>query len=412
MDTVEKIISTGLNVHEATQLNEELSLLRATLPKARLVINRGEWGRFKNKHLAALLSQLKDTTYDAEDLLRESDDQVLRQKMEEADQSWAGQLFSCSLDLAKKLICGSKTRIKEAQHKLDKAMAYLEGELNSVGLNIETVQRMPETSSVIGVRQVFGRDKERDLVIEKLGVMIGRDDKRDQVIELLGVPLTKGGAATARGKGKRVAVGADTKASGKKRLKGESSRAGARPGRAEAKCLGNVSVLPIVGMGRVGKTTLAQFIYNDPRVKAHFGVTRIWVCVSDLFDKKRITKEIIESITMKEYKSAHSLNALQLELTKQLKSRKFLLVLDDIWPNATDEWEAFYAPLRQGPEGSMILVTTRSQNVADLVTTNAWFEALTTFANDGMPAGSTGGDMAQHASSSISISNNGIALEA
>ncbi|EAZ00451.1 hypothetical protein OsI_22472 [Oryza sativa Indica Group] len=371
MDAMETLISTGINIHEATKLNNELSRLQATLPKARFLINRGEWGMFKNADLKTLLSQLKDTTYDAEDLLRESDDQALRQKMEDVDRSWAGQLLSSSLNLAKTLIRGSKTRIKEAQEKLDKAVADLEGALNSVGLSIEAVQHMPETSSVIGVPQVFGRDKERDLVIEKLGVcsMIGRDNQRDHVIELLGVPLITW-VSTARAKWKREAAtvtGTKSASSKTKKLKGESSRA---PRLDEAKCIGNVSVLPIFGIGGVGKTTLAQFIYNDPRVQAHFGNRRVWVCVSDLFNKRRITKEIIESFTRKEYKSLFSLEALQVELMEQMGRQKFLLVLDDIWPNANDDWESFYAPFKNGPKGSMILVTTRSQNVADFVATN------------------------------------------
>ncbi|KAF2926218.1 hypothetical protein DAI22_06g109400 [Oryza sativa Japonica Group] len=347
MDAVETIISTGINIYEATQLSDELSRLQATLPKARFLINRGEWGRFKNKDMAILLSQLKDTTYDAEDLLREFDDQALRQKMEDADRSWAGQLLSSSLNHAKTLIRGSKTRI-----------------------NIEAVQHMPETSSVIDVSQVFGRDKERDLVIEKLGVrsMIGRNSQRDQVIELLGVPLTRGAAARAKEKRAAATVTGTKSASCRtKKLKGESSRA---PRLDEAKCIGNVSVLPIFSIGGVGKSTLAQFIYNDPRVQAHFGKRRVWVCVSDLFDKRRITKEIIESFTKEEYKPLFSLDALQVEMMEQLGRRKFLLVLDDIWQEAIDEWESFYAPFKNGPKGSMILVTTRFTTVADRVATN------------------------------------------
>uniref|UniRef100_A0A0D3GF62 Uncharacterized protein n=1 Tax=Oryza barthii TaxID=65489 RepID=A0A0D3GF62_9ORYZ len=350
MDAVETIISTGINIHEATQLRNELSRLQATLPKARFLINRGEWGRFKNKDMAILLSQLKDTTYDAKDLLRESDDQALRQKMEDANGT------------------GS-----EAREKLDKAVADLEGVLNSVGVSIEAVQHMPETSSVICVSQVFGPDKERDLVIEKLGVcsMIGRDSQRDHVIELLGVPLiTRSGVARARAKGKRAAapvIGNTSASSRAKQLKRDSR---ARPRLAEAKCIDNVPVLPIFGIGGVGKTTLAQFIYNDPRVQAYFGNRRVWVCVSDLFDKKRVTKEIIESFNREEYKPLCGLDALQVELMEQLERQKFLLVLDDIWQEAIDEWESFYAPFKNGPKGSMIIVTTRFTTVADRVATN------------------------------------------
>lgn len=249
-------------------------------------------------------------------------------------------------------------------------MADLEGAINSVGLSIEAVQHMPETSSVIDVSQVFGRDKERDLVIEKLGVrsMIGRNSQRDQVIELLGVPLTRGAAARAKEKRAAATVTGTKSASCRtKKLKGESSRA---PRLDEAKCIGNVSVLPIFSIGGVGKSTLAQFIYNDPRVQAHFGKRRVWVCVSDLFDKRRITKEIIESFTKEEYKPLFSLDALQVEMMEQLGRRKFLLVLDDIWQEAIDEWESFYAPFKNGPKGSMILVTTRFTTVADRVATN------------------------------------------
>ena len=137
METLKTVISAVTTVHETTQLSDDLSRLRSSLPKAHIVINRAEWGSFKDKNLALLLSQLKDTTHDAEDLLRKFDDQVLQQNMEEANRSRAGQFVSSSLSLAKSMLSGNKTRVKEAQSRLDKVVAEIEGILNFIGLNVE-----------------------------------------------------------------------------------------------------------------------------------------------------------------------------------------------------------------------------------------------------------------------------------
>ncbi|KAI9185592.1 hypothetical protein LWI28_008625 [Acer negundo] len=123
----------------------------------------------------------------------------------------------------------------------------------------------------------------------------------------------------------------------------------------------NFGVVPIVGMGGIGKTTLAQQVYNDNRVEVFN--PKAWVCVSDDFDVVRISKAILELITSSSC-DLKELNAVQNRLKEALNGKKFLLVLDDVWSRSYDSWESLKAPFMAGAPGSKIIVTTRSTEVA------------------------------------------------
>ncbi|XVF82122.1 hypothetical protein PTKIN_Ptkin16aG0019500 [Pterospermum kingtungense] len=126
-----------------------------------------------------------------------------------------------------------------------------------------------------------------------------------------------------------------------------------------------VPVVAIVGMGGIGKTTLAQFLYNAERVKGVFDL-RAWVYVSEEFDIFKVTKTIYEYATSLRT-DIEDLNMLQVTLQTKLKGRRFLLVLDNVWNVRFSEWDLLRRPLQAGAAGSKIIVTTRNQGVSSTI---------------------------------------------
>uniref|UniRef100_A0A6N2LP92 Bms1-type G domain-containing protein n=1 Tax=Salix viminalis TaxID=40686 RepID=A0A6N2LP92_SALVM len=124
----------------------------------------------------------------------------------------------------------------------------------------------------------------------------------------------------------------------------------------------DLSIHAMWGMGGLGKTTLAQLVYNEERVKQQFGL-RIWVCVSTDFHLIGLTRAIIESIDGTPCK-IQGLDPLQQHLQQKLAGRKFLLVLDDVWEDYTNRWDKLKEVLRCGAKGSAVIVTTREVMVA------------------------------------------------
>ncbi|CAL5183500.1 unnamed protein product [Lathyrus oleraceus] len=128
----------------------------------------------------------------------------------------------------------------------------------------------------------------------------------------------------------------------------------------------NTAVIPIVGMGGLGKTTLAQFVYNHDSIKQKFDV-QAWVCVSHDFDVLKVTKLIAEEVGTA--CNTNNLNILHRDLKEKLTGKRFLIVLDDVWTEDDDSWNSLLKPLQYGTMGSKILVTTRIEKVASMVQT-------------------------------------------
>nr|CBW30222.1 Disease resistance protein (CC-NBS-LRR) [Musa balbisiana] len=123
----------------------------------------------------------------------------------------------------------------------------------------------------------------------------------------------------------------------------------------------NVVVLATVGIGGIGKTTLAQKVFNDGKIKASFRTT-IWVCVSQEFSETDLLRNIVKGAGGS-HGGEQSRSLLEPLVEGLLRGNRFLLVLDDVWD--AQIWDDLLRnPLQGGAAGSRVLVTTRNAGIA------------------------------------------------
>lgn len=131
---------------------------------------------------------------------------------------------------------------------------------------------------------------------------------------------------------------------------------------------GPIEASVIVGVPGIGKTTLTKLLYNDILVEQHFDV-KVWVCVSAALNVYKVTKKIFEALTQLPC-DIDDLNLLQVRLKEELVGKRLLLVLDDVWHiGDRTEWEILGGPFRFCKQGSGVVVTTRSEDVAGTIRT-------------------------------------------
>ncbi|KAG2664686.1 hypothetical protein I3760_16G094800 [Carya illinoinensis] len=132
-----------------------------------------------------------------------------------------------------------------------------------------------------------------------------------------------------------------------------------------------VNVISITGMEGIGKTRLAQFIYNDEKVKNFFNL-KAWVCVSEDFDVEAITKTILLHAQPEINCDNMDLNRLQLKLKEAIRRKRFLIVLDDVWNRNISQWTLLCAPLEAMAPRSSIIITTCDQEISSRMSTLAF----------------------------------------
>ncbi|VAH72327.1 unnamed protein product [Triticum turgidum subsp. durum] len=113
-------------------------------------------------------------------------------------------------------------------------------------------------------------------------------------------------------------------------------------------------------VGGVGKTTLAQKIFNDQKIKGSFKL-QAWICVSRDYDEVTVLKEVLRNIGVY-HEQGETIAELQRKLAETVEGKSFFLVLDDVWhPNV---WTDLLRTPFHTTNSGVILVTTRDDQIA------------------------------------------------
>ncbi|KAJ0717135.1 putative P-loop containing nucleoside triphosphate hydrolase, leucine-rich repeat domain superfamily [Helianthus annuus] len=295
-DVLKTLTSEAFNRYDRSKgIHSELKKLETTLIKIQSLLNDASQKETANPAVQLWLNDLRHLAYDVDDVLDDLATEDMRREFDQQSGAITNQV--------RRLIptCCTNLSLSERMHpKLDYITAKfedLEKEKDRLGLNNipDEKPKRPYQTSLLDTSGIVGRQEE--------------------IKELL-VKLFENGS-----------------------------------------CSQNFSIVPIVGMGGLGKTTLAKLLYDDAEVKKHFEL-KAWVSVSDHFDILNISKVILQSVNGED-KEFTDLNLLQVALRKQLRDKRFLMVLDDVWSESYDDWQTLVCPFHVCAPGSKIIITTR-----------------------------------------------------
>ncbi|CAO2150126.1 unnamed protein product [Urochloa humidicola] len=115
----------------------------------------------------------------------------------------------------------------------------------------------------------------------------------------------------------------------------------------------------IAGTGGVGKTTLAQSIYNHNKIKRSFS-NQAWICVSQEYSEDNLLKEVLRNIG-EDYKPDETVGELKRKLSIAVENKNLFLVLDDVWRH--EAWTNLLRTPLKTAAAVTILVTTRNDIV-------------------------------------------------
>ncbi|KAK8307244.1 hypothetical protein V6Z12_D03G181300 [Gossypium hirsutum] len=273
-------------------VRKEFEKLKDTLVAIRTVVLDAEQQQARTQELSLWLQRFKDACYDVEDLIDEFEIQALRRQVLERGSTERKVRHFFSGSNPLAFRFRMGYKIKKANEMLNEIAANKAKFHLTEKHETNVIHRERETYSFVKTSSVIGRDEDKQHL---QNFLINPTDGED------------------------------------------------------------IPVLPLVGIGGIGKTTLAQLVFNEESVKSHFDL-RTWVCVTEDFDIKQLMIKIIKSAT------------------DCLNGKRFFMVLDDVWNEDKKKWSELKDLLCGGAQGSRIIVTTRSRKVATITGTISLYD--------------------------------------
>ncbi|CAB4284369.1 unnamed protein product [Prunus armeniaca] len=293
---------------ELTKLRESLLLTEAMLRDA------GQSKEVRPEAVQIWVNKLEDIAHEADDVLDECGYELLRRQVEVRNQMKKKVLNFLSLHYNPILF-----RLKMV-HKIENINSALEN-LNKKAASIGLVNKKfsDATSS-------------REIAVDRETVSIFKQDEKNIV-----------------GREKIVSEIVTTLINSSNTQENET-----------------LPVMAIVGMAGLGKTTLAKSVYHEDEIGRRF-TEKIWICVSIPFEVKSILSKILEHLKPEKARMQDK-DAIIKNLQEDLKGKRYLLVLDDVWNEDSEKWNDLMSCLFsvKDTQGSNILVTTRSARVASI----------------------------------------------
>ncbi|XP_023729295.1 putative disease resistance protein RGA3 [Lactuca sativa] len=280
---------------------EKLHTLEGTLKMIRAKLQDAENEKGQKHGVMEWLKQLKDVVGEADDVMDEVHYEMLRREVKNRDHV---RIKVPSLPSLKKLSIR-----RELGHKIkniNEKLSQINKQANDLGLQNE--QPCPVVPYRPYPETVPNLDEFK---------IVGREDEEERIIHLL------------------------TKSRKEEKL----------------------TIVPITGMGGMGKTTLAKSVYNNPKTQQYFDV-KAWLCVSVKVDINTLLAKIYESVAGEKPKSVEMANLI-ISLEEKLGSKRYLLVLDDVWDEERSHWEEFkrHMMMIKSQVGSGVIVTTRKLDI-------------------------------------------------